>query len=421
MKHNYIDNYELVNGYALIDTDFSIITANERMYKFLGAVRKAVISDTIHQVDIDDFIDVSNNLRTGQSKSMVLRMKRVDNSYRWVLMDIKRLSMSNNHKKEYLELNISDVIGLNNHTAQLNKDIATYRRILSIDDKLVYTYDYDKDLFTIYNYVDDDAIAVISSTIDDVYERILKKGLIPAESIKDYTAYFNDIRSAKSIYEHRFNINVNYGDGFQPADSYINGSTIYSQRKPIRSVGTLKLHDANNAFSKTTYDYEDFNKMLGREELEKYTLNNISYNKNYRFAFIKLHIDNITEYKDTHGDEAYNTILDIIKETLLKVVEYRGAAGNLGCETEYFVVIKDLHNESELRAFIEYMRSRIVWECKTFDVSFTPLFSIGIGRYPDNGIDFKLITDKLIKATDIAISKGGNRYIIYKEDIHGEL
>lgn len=161
--------------------------------------------------------------------------------------------------------------------------------------------------------------------------------------------------------------------------------------------------------------------MLGREGLEKYTLNNISYNKNYRFAFIKVHIDNITEYKDTHGKKAYNTILDIIKETLLKVVEYRGVAGNPDNETEYVVIVKDLYNESELRAFIEYMRSRIIWECKAFDVSFMPLFSIGIGRYPDNGTDFKVITDKLIKATDIAISKGGNRYIIYKEDIHGEL
>lgn len=208
MKHNYLDNYELVNGYALIDTDFRLITANEKMYKFLGAVRKAAISDAIHQVDIDDFINVSNNLRIGQSKSMVLRMKRVDNSYRWVLMDIKRLYMSNNHKKEYLELNISDVIGLKNHTNHLNEDIGIYRRVLSINDKLVYTYEYDKDLFTIYNYVNDDAIAVISSTIDDVYERILKKGLIPNEVNKRYTAYFNNIRNAKSVYQHHFSINV---------------------------------------------------------------------------------------------------------------------------------------------------------------------------------------------------------------------
>lgn len=241
MKHNYLDNYELVNGYALIDTDFSIITANEKMYKFLGAVRKAAISDAIHQVDIDDFINVSNNLRIGQSKSMVLRMKRVDNSYRWVLMDIKRLYMSNNHKKEYLELNISDVIGLKNHTNHLNEDIGIYRRVLSINDKLVYTYEYDKDLFTIYNYVNDDAIAVISSTIDDVYERILKKGLIPAESIKEYTAYFNNIKNAKSVYQHHFSINVNYGDGLKPTGSYINGSTIYSQRKPIVQLEHLSF------------------------------------------------------------------------------------------------------------------------------------------------------------------------------------
>ena len=157
------------------------------------------------------------------------------------------------------------------------------------------------------------------------------------------------------MYEHHFSINVNYGDGLKPTGSYINGSTIYAQRKPIRSVGTLKIPDA-----KTTYDYEDCNKMLGREGLVKYTLNNISYNKNYRFAFIKVHIDNITEYKDTHGKKAYNTILDIIKETLLKVVEYRGVAGNPDNETEYVVIVKDLYNESELRAFIEYMRSRII-------------------------------------------------------------
>ena len=55
----------------------------------------------------------------GQSKSMVLRMKRVDNSYRWVLMDIKRLLyVQSTTRKNTLNLNISDVIGLKNHTNQ---------------------------------------------------------------------------------------------------------------------------------------------------------------------------------------------------------------------------------------------------------------------------------------------------------------
>ena len=86
-----------------------------------------------------------------------------------------------------------------------------------------------------------------------------------------------------------------------------------------------------------------------------------------------------------------------------------------------FFFIKDINNEPELRAFIEYMRSRVSWECRSYDNSFNISFSIGISRYPDNGTDWKLLTDKLIKATDIAVKKGGNRYIIYKEAIHGEL
>lgn len=117
MGLNYINDYELVNGYAVIDNDFSIITANERMYKFVGISTKFTIAEIIHQVDIEDFINVANSLRLGQSKSMVLRMKRIDNSYRWVLADIKRCILNtryDEHAAEYLELCVSDVIALRN-------------------------------------------------------------------------------------------------------------------------------------------------------------------------------------------------------------------------------------------------------------------------------------------------------------------
>ena len=53
--------------------------------------------------------------------------------------------------------------------------------------------------------------------------------------------------------------------------------------------------------------------------------------------------------------------------------------------------------------------------------AFNMSFSIGISRYPDNGTDWKLLTNKLMRASEIAVNKGGNRYIIYKEAIHGEL
>lgn len=122
-----------------------------------------------------------------------------------------------------------------------------------------------------------------------------------------------------------------------------------------------------------------------------------------------------------HGKQNTLELLEVVKSTLLKAVEYRGVIGKTDRKGQYIIVIKDINNEPELRAFIEYMRSRVSWECRSHDNSFNMSFSIGISRYPDNGTDWKLLTNKLIRASEIAVNKGGNRYIIYKEAIHGEL
>ena len=122
-----------------------------------------------------------------------------------------------------------------------------------------------------------------------------------------------------------------------------------------------------------------------------------------------------------HGKQNTLELLEVVKSTLLKAVEYRGVIGKTDRKGQYIIVIKDINNEPELRAFIEYMRSRVSWECRSHDNSFNMSFSIGVSRYPDNGTDWKLLTNKLMRASEIAVNKGGNRYIIYKEAIHGEL
>ena len=428
MELNYIDNYELVNGYAVIDSDFSIITANERMYKFVGISTRFTIAEIIHQVDIEDFINVANNLKLGQSKSMVLRMKRIDNSYRWVLADIKRCLLKTQYDKqdmEYLELYVSDVIALKNKCNTLSNDLSAYRTVISMNDELLYIYEYDKDLFTVYNYIDNDAIVVISAPIMEVYERILAKKFIPDDYIADFNNLLKDIKNGKAVYNYDFNVSIyaDYEADLTPriVSSKLCGSTIYSQMHPVRSVGTLKLMGLKSVFSRTTYDFEYHTHLLDTKALESYAVNNAKYNKSCHLAFIKICIDNLADYEYKHGKQNTPKLLEIIKNTLIKTVEYRGVIGNTDKKEQFIVVIKDINNEPELRAFIEYMRSRVSWECRSIDNSFNLSFSIGISRYPENGTDWKLLTDKLIKASDIAISKGGNRYIIYKEEIHGEL
>ena len=74
MEKNIIEKYELIDGHAIIDMNYNIITANEEMYRFIGISTMTSILESIHQVDLDDFMDVAHHLRQDQEADMVIRI-----------------------------------------------------------------------------------------------------------------------------------------------------------------------------------------------------------------------------------------------------------------------------------------------------------------------------------------------------------
>lgn len=298
IDNNYIDEYELTNGYAVVDSNFSIVTANEPMYMFLGMSKHYSIMDAVHQVDLDDFIDVANSLRPGIKKSMCIRMRRIDNSYRWVLVDIEKKCIPDTENAEYLELHIADVLAIRSLNKQLQKEIKTFN---------------------------------------------------------------------------------------QQSDDH-NGDT-FTQKEPA---------------------------------IKEYCVNNIKNDDDCRLSIIYLEVDNIDNFKSTHSADDVHRVSYVIEDIILKAIEGRGMLGYLD-DFKYTIVVKNINKEVKLRAFLEHIRTMISWNCKFIDPTYNISFSIGIGRYPENGNDLNLIKAKIKLAVSMARSKGGNRYIIYKEMLHGEI
>lgn len=137
METNVIEKYDLMDGEAIIDQNFIIVTANEIFYRFVGTATNYIITDIIHQVDLDDFIDVADSLKVNTAKSMVLRMKRVDNSYRWMLMKVEKIcEFSNNgNSNEYLRLHISDILSMEKQNKSYRDTLITYSHLLALEGK----------------------------------------------------------------------------------------------------------------------------------------------------------------------------------------------------------------------------------------------------------------------------------------------
>ncbi|MDO5403814.1 MAG: hypothetical protein Q4F11_10295, partial [Eubacteriales bacterium] len=65
MESNIIGKNDIINGMAIVNRNFEIVTANEELYRFIGIAKYYSIINIIHQVDMDDFVDVVNSLRIG--------------------------------------------------------------------------------------------------------------------------------------------------------------------------------------------------------------------------------------------------------------------------------------------------------------------------------------------------------------------
>ena len=73
MEKNIIEKYELIDGHAIIDMNYNIITANEEMYRFIGISTMTSILESIHQVDLDDFMDVAHHLTSANKRDSCIR------------------------------------------------------------------------------------------------------------------------------------------------------------------------------------------------------------------------------------------------------------------------------------------------------------------------------------------------------------
>jgi GGDEF domain-containing protein len=427
MENSFIDRYELIDGYTIVDSYFTIITANEEMYRFMGiSTSEFSIMDLIHQVDLDDFIDAANCLRNGQSNSLVLRMRRCDNSYRWMLIDMLRCTpdSQNNvsdHPSEFLELHISDILALKKQFNSLQNTLLDLRHLLAMENQLFFTYDYSSNIIQVNNFIDNEISNILELPLNLFKQDLIDNHFISNDSKNEFEQFITDIQLGKVSYNHIIKTNFITKSPEYDACEF-KGTTVYTKMKPFKAVGSIKNIDANTLRNYTikTFEYKNNELSNSYNELKEFCRNNIKYNPNCELAMILLEIDHIDELISQEGSEFTDKLYNNVIQSIKKMVGYRGIV----CEIRnnlIAMVVRDINKELYLRSFVESLRSQIAWDYKQINPKYKITFSIGIARYPFNGTDLEKLNRKLVKALEIAEEKGGNRYIIYKEYLHGEM
>ncbi len=292
MRNDGINSKNIIHSNGIIDENYAIISADEELYCFLGPTIK-LITDAIHQIDMDDFLYVMERLNKFAVKSMVLRIRRFDNTFRWCLVTVEK-SQVHVGGREHINIEISDIINLNNHYLALTK-----------------------------------------------------------------------------------------------------------------------------AFDMKKQEYK-YASLMSQEELFEIAGREINDNTETQVHLLLFSIDKTEEMIQTYGKEFLDSMLDEISTALVEYVGERGFVAQFE-GNRFLIMLKNVGNESNLRSFIESSRNKIRWMYVSRDSALNMQFTIAISECPRNGRTLDIIQKKLYKAFELAQNKGGHCYIIYKEELHGEL
>lgn len=178
----------------------------------------------------------------------------------------------------------------------------------------------------------------------------------------------------------------------------------------------MQLKDSCNFAEKENKCLDEMTGLYNREKalsvLEEYL------GARERVSIILLDIDNFesmnARFGHAFGDEVIMSISGVLKDA----ANNRGFAARVG-DDDFLLCICDMESDNELRAVIQsiYFHFKRAFMEKDHQFSLT----MGIAEYPNNTGNCEVLIEKAEKALKIGKEKGKNRYIFYKEFVHGEI
>jgi diguanylate cyclase (GGDEF)-like protein len=166
--------------------------------------------------------------------------------------------------------------------------------------------------------------------------------------------------------------------------------------------------------------YDDLTGLLTKNVIRDFAERKVYESGDKLCCFVMLDIDNFKAVNDTYGHVFGDEVIVRVADIITGIVSKNGVVGRFGGD-EFFIVLDNVKDNTEVRSILRSIRMTVAETRFEKNPSATFSCSIGSAIYPINGDTYDIIMKKADKALYIAKEKGRNRYVIYDEQIHGEL
>lgn len=398
MTRDYSARVSEIN--LVIDKNMNFLQANRGFLRFLNMSNvEGNLEDYIIPEDVEIFKLFLQSLKLEDNKQFIIRLK-VRKKYLTCILSAKIVD------DEY-HLEIKEI----EYTKEIYNELSLKKLVYeSIVENVNQTY-------LLYNCADK------SFEVNNTrYFGRLCNGNIDDLKIKlcDVLRLINDSENEKTLTEMINDIEANLVNIKYKLMAFDTNYILYSKLLSFNEYKYIIFTiAADNSHDDLYFDKTDvLTGLYNKKTITEMANNRINKNKVPCTIFI-MDVDKFKLVNDTFGHQYGDEVLKGTGKVIRDAIGSKGAAGRYGGDEFLFII--DSTDESDIRNIARNVKIGLEWAFLAKHPDHVITCSMGIAKYPDDGVSFKDVLDIADKCLYLAKNKGRNSYVIYNHQKHNEV
>ncbi|MCR4822150.1 MAG: GGDEF domain-containing protein [Treponema sp.] len=403
-----------------LDKDLNIIDRNKEFYSYFEKVgfmynRPEDIVSANQKNEFLNFLQQSTNF----SDFHAFNVKKIDGNYFQNIVYKKEAFLNNKKCLSLRFIDLSRAFSFFNESKLYEKRVSY---ALSLTSEYLFMYRKSTNNFTLHSFMQNKRTIVYDEDIDSWKNKIIEDGLIDKNESLEFESKINEFKACEPSFTMTVTSSLRFSHSmferlvFKASrmefddDIYMIGrmlpeALVEQSDKSTELLQTLKLDALTGVYNKKAItDYAEKRFTKGTKE-------------NAVLAIVDL--DHFKPVNDAYGHLSGDKVLKKAGDILRQIIGESGVIGRYGGD-EFLLIIEDM-DETKFRGIFRSINTdiRSAFQDMFTDIQVTA--SIGSAIYPLNGDSF----DELFKKADFCLyrakDKGRDRYVFFRDDLHGEL
>lgn len=399
--------------------DYEILQGNEYFYELINNEKDIPFINFIHPEERQSFEEAVGLLNV-EMQHLVIRIKAYNAAYRYYKIKMEK----NGHVIDGFEcydVTIMDIYIAESRALELEFNAKKYRRYMAMMDQYYFEYEPKTNIFKIFSYMNDKNNMLIKQDLDEFCKDMKEKYLPDKKAemaMEILVSYLKD-----GVEEFEIQVASRLLSKAARIDNLVfRGSTFYYYKQKV-VMGTMISKNRlqiERAYYLTDAAKDCATGLFNKRATMEYAIDCIKRSKDKDLAIIIIDIDNFKNINDSFGhlfgDEVISKVSDIIKGTL----RARGVAGRFGGD-EFMIILENDVDCNHIGMLLNSIKDQLNWEYRGIKDEVHLTASIGVARYPQDGNTYEELFTKADKALYVAKKNGKNGYVIYDEQLYGNI